>query len=224
MRLESVFVSEYKNLKNFTLGFDGASFIDVFVGKNGSGNSVRATQFRQWATRVLREFAIKGFVLDRKRLENGVFLGEDYFERLLAEIREIRLSERKFYGGWKQTRQAEKGKVIRGEKSALAIRRYLFGRWPALRGVQDAENGDRFARDAIHHDVVGMHHRLAGIWHTAGTIEVGVGLYPVGVGLEILVERERRQGFVAGDEIHDALAIRYRQRMPDQFHPLAWAC
>jgi hypothetical protein len=60
-------------------------------------NSVRATQFRQWATGVLREFAIKGYVLDRKRLENGAFLGEDYFERLLAEIREIRLSERKFY-------------------------------------------------------------------------------------------------------------------------------
>jgi hypothetical protein len=46
---------------------------------------------------VLREFAIKGFVLDNKRLENGVFLGEDYFERLLSEIREIRLSERRFY-------------------------------------------------------------------------------------------------------------------------------
>ncbi|MCF6235549.1 MAG: virulence RhuM family protein [Gammaproteobacteria bacterium] len=60
-------------------------------------NSKRATQFRQWATQVLREFAIKGFVLDNKRLENGSFLGEDYFERLLAEIREIRLSERRFY-------------------------------------------------------------------------------------------------------------------------------
>ena len=58
---------------------------------------MRATQFRQWATSVLREFAIKGFVLDKKRLENGAFLNEDYFERLLSEIREIRLSERKFY-------------------------------------------------------------------------------------------------------------------------------
>jgi hypothetical protein len=46
---------------------------------------------------VLREFAIKGYVLDRKRMENGAFLGEDYFERLLEEIREIRLSERRFY-------------------------------------------------------------------------------------------------------------------------------
>ena len=60
-------------------------------------NSVRATQFRQWATQVLREFAIKGYVLDKERMENGSFLGEDYFERLLAEIREIRLSERRFY-------------------------------------------------------------------------------------------------------------------------------
>ena len=45
----------------------------------------------------MKEFAIKGFVLDKKRLENGSFLGEDYFEQLLAEIREIRLSERRFY-------------------------------------------------------------------------------------------------------------------------------
>ena len=60
-------------------------------------NSIRATQFRQWATSVLREFAIRGYVLDRKRMENGAFLGEDYFEHLLAEIREIRLSERRFY-------------------------------------------------------------------------------------------------------------------------------
>ena len=41
-------------------------------------NSIRATQFRQWATSVLREFAIRGYVLDKKRMENGSFLGEDY--------------------------------------------------------------------------------------------------------------------------------------------------
>jgi hypothetical protein len=56
-----------------------------------------ATRFRQWATSVLREYAIRGYVLDRKRMENGTFLDEDYFEHLLAEIREIRLSERRFY-------------------------------------------------------------------------------------------------------------------------------
>jgi len=60
-------------------------------------NSVRATQFRQWATQILKEFAIKGYVLDKKRMENGSFTDDDYFERLLQEIREIRLSERRFY-------------------------------------------------------------------------------------------------------------------------------
>ena len=60
-------------------------------------NSVRATQFRQWAIQVLKEFSIKGYVIDKKRMENGAFLGEDYFEHLLEEIREIRLSERRFY-------------------------------------------------------------------------------------------------------------------------------
>ena len=71
--------------------------LDAIISVGYRVNSKRATQFRQWATRVLREFAIKGYVLDRKRMENGSFLGEDYFERLLEEIREIRLSERRFY-------------------------------------------------------------------------------------------------------------------------------
>jgi hypothetical protein len=71
--------------------------LDAIISVGYRVNSVRATQFRQWATKVLREFAVKGYVMDKKRLENGTFLGEDYFERLLAEIREIRLSERRFY-------------------------------------------------------------------------------------------------------------------------------
>ncbi len=71
--------------------------LDAIISVGYRVNSIRATQFRQWATQVLRECAIKGFVLDKKRLENGAFLGEDYFERLLEEIREIRLSERRFY-------------------------------------------------------------------------------------------------------------------------------
>jgi hypothetical protein len=70
---------------------------DAIISVGYRVNSLRATQFRQWATQILREFAIKGYVLDKKRMENGVFLGEDYFERLLADIREIRLSERRFY-------------------------------------------------------------------------------------------------------------------------------
>lgn len=84
-------------------GSDGKSYntkfynLDAIISVGYRVNSKRATQFRQWATQVLREFAIKGFVLDNKRLENGAFLGEDYFERLLSEIREIRLSERRFY-------------------------------------------------------------------------------------------------------------------------------
>jgi len=71
--------------------------LDAIISVGYRVNSVRATQFRQWATQVLREFAIKGYVLDKQRMENGAFLGEDYFEQLLAEIREIRLSERRFY-------------------------------------------------------------------------------------------------------------------------------
>ena len=71
--------------------------LDAIISVGYRVNSVRATQFRQWATQVLREFAIKGYVLDKKRMENGSFLGENYFEHLLEEIREIRLSERHFY-------------------------------------------------------------------------------------------------------------------------------
>ncbi len=71
--------------------------LDMIISVGYRVNSKRATQFRQWATQILREFSIKGFVVDKSRLENGSFLGEDYFETLLAEIREIRLSERRFY-------------------------------------------------------------------------------------------------------------------------------
>jgi hypothetical protein len=71
--------------------------LDAVISVGYRVNSIRATQFRQWATSVLREFAIRGYVLDKKRMENGSFIGEDYFEHLLAEIREIRLSERRFY-------------------------------------------------------------------------------------------------------------------------------
>lgn len=60
-------------------------------------NSERATQFRQWAITVLKDFSIRGYVIDKERLKNGSFLNEDYFEHLLDEIREIRASERRFY-------------------------------------------------------------------------------------------------------------------------------
>ena len=71
--------------------------LDAVISVGYRVNSIRATQFRQWATSVLRDYAIRGYVLDKKRMENGTFLDEDYFEHLLAEIREIRLSERRFY-------------------------------------------------------------------------------------------------------------------------------
>ena len=71
--------------------------LDAIIAVGYRVNSFRATQFRQWATSVLRQYAIRGYVLDKKRMENGTFLGEDYFEHLLAEIREIRLSERRLY-------------------------------------------------------------------------------------------------------------------------------
>lgn len=71
--------------------------LDAIIAVGYRVNSIRATQFRQWATSVLRQFAIRGYVLDKKRMENGTFLSEDYFEHLLAEIHEIRLSKRLFY-------------------------------------------------------------------------------------------------------------------------------
>ena len=71
--------------------------LDAIISVGYRVNSIRATQFRQWCTYVLRQYAIRGYVIDKKRMENGSFIGEDYFEHLLAEIREIRLSERRFY-------------------------------------------------------------------------------------------------------------------------------
>ena len=71
--------------------------LDAIIAVGYRINTKRATAFRQWATTILRDYALRGYVIDRKRMENGAFLDEDYFEHLLAEIREIRLSERRFY-------------------------------------------------------------------------------------------------------------------------------
>jgi len=82
---------------------DGKNYItkhynlDAIIATGYRVNSHRATQFRQWATSVLRDFAIRGYVLDKERLKNGAFLSKTYFDNLLAEIREIRASERNFY-------------------------------------------------------------------------------------------------------------------------------
>lgn len=71
--------------------------LDAIIAVGFRVNSSRAIQFRQWATGVLRDFAIRGYVLDKERLKNGSFFNKEYFDNLLAEIREIRASERKFY-------------------------------------------------------------------------------------------------------------------------------
>lgn len=71
--------------------------LDAVISVGYRINSVRATQFRKWATDILKQFTIKGYVLDKTRLENGQIFDENYFDHLLDEIREIRASERKFY-------------------------------------------------------------------------------------------------------------------------------
>lgn len=74
---------------------DGKSYntqfynLDAIISVGYRANSRRATQFRQWCTYVLRQYAIRGYVIDKKRMENGSFIGVDYFEQLLEEIREI---------------------------------------------------------------------------------------------------------------------------------------
>ena len=60
-------------------------------------NSSKATEFRTWAINVLKNYTIKGYVLDNKRLENGAYLTKDYYDELLEEIRLIRISERRLY-------------------------------------------------------------------------------------------------------------------------------
>ena len=83
---------------------DGKSYqtryysLDAIIAVGYRVNSYQATQFRVWATKTLREFIIKGFVMDDERLKRGKqAFGKDYFEELLERIREIRASERRFY-------------------------------------------------------------------------------------------------------------------------------
>ena len=71
--------------------------LDAIISVGYRVNSYQATQFRIWATRTLKEYIIKGFVLDDERLKQGKLFGKDYFEELLERIREIRASERRFY-------------------------------------------------------------------------------------------------------------------------------
>ena len=108
LHLKNIFhereLDEISVVKDFlTTASDGKKYktkfynLDTIISIGYRVNSQRATAFRQWATSVLRDYAVRGYVIDCKRMENGTFLNEDYFEYLLAEIREIRLSERRFY-------------------------------------------------------------------------------------------------------------------------------
>jgi hypothetical protein len=71
--------------------------LDAIISVGFRVNSLRAIQFRQWAMSVLKDFAIRGYVMDKERLKNGSFFNKAYFDHLLEEIREIRASERRFY-------------------------------------------------------------------------------------------------------------------------------
>jgi hypothetical protein len=91
-------------IRNFrTTAADGKNYdtqfynLDAIIAVGYRVNSMEATRFRIWATKTLREFIIKGFVLDDERLKQGKNFGKDYFEELLERIREIRASERRFY-------------------------------------------------------------------------------------------------------------------------------
>lgn len=108
LHLKNIFKSGELNEDSVTEDFsvtatDGKKYhtkhynLDAVISVGYRVNSQRATQFRQWATSILRDFAIRGYVLDKNRLKNGTFLNQEYFEHLLAEIREIRASERRFY-------------------------------------------------------------------------------------------------------------------------------
>ncbi|MHA4806506.1 virulence RhuM family protein [Flavitalea flava] len=86
-----------------TTAADGKNYLttfyslDAIIAVGYRVNSLQATQFRIWATKTLKEFITKGFVLDDERLKQGKRFGKDYFDELLERIREIRASERRFY-------------------------------------------------------------------------------------------------------------------------------
>jgi hypothetical protein len=71
--------------------------LDAIISVGYRVNSAEATNFRKWATTVLRDFIIKGFAMDDELLKNGTRLGKDYFQELLERVRDIRASERRFY-------------------------------------------------------------------------------------------------------------------------------
>ena len=107
MHLSNVFekeLSENSVCKEFLhTARDGKNYktkyynLDVIIAVGFKVNSKRAIDFRLWAINILKQYSVKGYVLDKERLKNGTFLNENYFDELLQEIREIRISERNFY-------------------------------------------------------------------------------------------------------------------------------
>ncbi len=106
--LKNIFESEELNensvIQDFRItAIDGKNYktklynLDVIIAVGYRVNSKKATQFRIWATNILREYITKGFVLDDELLKNGTRFGKDYFDELLERIKEIRASERRFY-------------------------------------------------------------------------------------------------------------------------------
>ncbi len=90
--------------KNATTGNDGKTYmvefynLDAIISVGYRVNSQKATQFRIWASKILKAYLVKGYALDDERLKQGkTFFGKDYFDELLEKIREIRASERRFY-------------------------------------------------------------------------------------------------------------------------------
>lgn len=71
--------------------------LDAVISVGYRVNSTQATQFRIWATALIKEYIIKGFAMDDERLKNGRFFGKDYFRELLERVRSIRASERRIY-------------------------------------------------------------------------------------------------------------------------------
>ena len=92
-KMELVQIEGKRNVKRLVEFYN----LDAIISVGYRVNSIRATQFRRWATNILKTFTIQGYVLDKERMKNGSFIDKDYFEKLLEEIREIRLSERRFY-------------------------------------------------------------------------------------------------------------------------------
>lgn len=71
--------------------------LDAIIAVGFKVNSQRAIEFRIWAINILKQYSIKGYVLDKERLKNGTFLNKNYFDELLQEIREIRISKKNIY-------------------------------------------------------------------------------------------------------------------------------